>query len=391
MTIEELRAQLKDKIPTAHGLATKAEGESRDFTKDERDQLVDLVAECDDLKGKIAKAKSDASVRDRVTELGLSIGLGGDGTKDDERQFKGGDYRAWTKSAAAHIMRGGPDGQKQLISGSYSLPTVLPGIQLEGRAPTSFLGMFANQGITTNAYSYRVQTQRDNQAAPVADGALKPTSTYEFDRVEDVAQVIAHLAGPYPLRFFADESDLQNVLNDEMLYGLQVGLEDQVLNGTGTAPQLRGLEHVSGTQTQAFDTDVLTTLRRAVGKVRTVGLTEPNGIVMNPSDTEDLDLQRDDSGATAGTGQFLLGGPTGPGASSLWRVRVVESLAVTAGSAWVANFADAKVFVREGSRVDTDTAGDLFTHNQVLFRAELRAGFGVTRPASFLKADLTSA
>lgn len=43
-----------------------------------------------------------------------------------------------------------------------------------------------------------------------------------------------------------------------MLHGLQVAVENQVVNGDGTAPALRGILATSGIQTQAFATDILT-------------------------------------------------------------------------------------------------------------------------------------
>jgi hypothetical protein len=40
-------------------------------------------------------------------------------------------------------------------------------------------------------------------------------------------------------------------------------------------------------------------------------------------------------------------------------------------------------------RLDVDTAGELFKTNAAILRAELRAGVGHLRPASFAKVDLT--
>ena len=73
---------------------------------------------------------------------------------------------------------------------------------------------------------------RTNNAAPVADGALKPTSIYSLAEVEDRVRVIAHLSEPVPERSFADHANLQDFLQTEMEAGLYLALETRSCTAT---------------------------------------------------------------------------------------------------------------------------------------------------------------
>ena len=66
------------------------------------------------------------------------------------------------------------------------------------------------------------QTRRTNNAAVVAEGAVKPTSVYSVERVEDKLDVIAHLSEGVPRYWFVDTAALQGFLANELDYGLRM-------------------------------------------------------------------------------------------------------------------------------------------------------------------------
>lgn len=49
-----------------------------------------------------------------------------------------------------------------------------------------------------------------------------------------------------------------------------------------------------------------------------------------------------------------------------------------------------QLLTRQGVAVDWSEAGDLFTHNQVQYRAETRVGLAVKRPAALSTVALTA-
>ena len=91
------------------------------------------------------------------------------------------------------------------------------------------------------------------------------------------------------------------------------------------------------------------------------------------------------------TGGFLMNSAAadtifGPG------VRRVPSLAVPVGTAILADWSQVRVRVREGAHTLAATqAGDLFSKNQVMLRAEGRYGIQLKRPQAFAVVHLAAA
>jgi HK97 family phage major capsid protein len=125
-------------------------------------------------------------------------------------------------------------------------------------------------------------------------------------------------------------------------------------------------------------------VRRAKTKVRTVGRSVANGVVIHPNDLQTLDEISDNQG------RFYFGGPSGAnGTAPLWGLPVIESEAATAGTAWVGDFRKAILWDRQqASLTVTDSHADFFVRNLVAILAEMRAGFGVIQPSAFCKVAL---
>ena len=124
------------------------------------------------------------------------------------------------------------------------------------------------------------QTTRTNNAAVVADGAVKPTSVLSVTRVEQSLQVVAHLSEGVRRFWLLDSTALEEFVDAELRYGLGVALEAKILsdiNGT------------SGIQAQAYATSVLATVRKGITKLETAGYS-PDAIVLHPSDFEGIEL-----------------------------------------------------------------------------------------------------
>lgn len=238
-----------------------------------------------------------------------------------------------------------------------------------------------------NTYSFLRQTVRENNAAPVADGAQKPTSLYTLEEVEGRYRVIAHLSEPVPQRYFHDDASLGTFLATEMANGLEDALQAQALNGNGTGENFTGILHTSGIQAQAWAGDLFKTTRQALTKLQVYGIT-PTAWALNPVDAETFDLLRE---GTAGDGAFLLGGPgTSAGTTGLWNLPRVASTAVPQGSAVLADWTAARLLTRQEATLHVDAGGVHFHENTAQFRLEGRYGLAVQRPAAFVSVDLTA-
>ena len=232
-----------------------------------------------------------------------------------------------------------------------------------------------------NTFNYLRQTVRNNLAAPVADGATKPTSVYTFEEVEDRARVFAHLSEAFPQRYLDDHEEIQRILSSQMAEDLYAVIEEEALTGDGTGEHFTGLANVIGVRAVAWSNSMLETLRKARTTMTTASET-PSAWVMNWADLEAIDLTRE-SGTT---GAYM----SGIDDKIFGNLPKVGTSVIPAGFAYLGDWSQTRLYVRDGGRLDADMSGVLFDKNQVKLRYEGRFGFAVLRPAAFAKIDLTA-
>lgn len=237
---------------------------------------------------------------------------------------------------------------------------------------TSDVVEFVRVGTETNAAAGVLE------ATTISDGA-KPESTTALSVASEIVETIAHITY-ITRRAAADAGQIMAYVNDFLMWGLLDALNDEIINGTGTTPHLRGLDDLSGTQSQAFSTDMITTTRKARTLVKTVGGANPTAYLMTPENWETIDLAQD------ANDRYYFGGPAGIGQPILWGLPVVEEEALDANKAFVGDWRMGVIFDREQARIYmTDSNRDLFERNILTLLAELRAAVAWLRPAAFVE------
>lgn len=414
--LERLKAAALKSAQEAKGIATKAGDENRDLTASERSAYDAAMKSAEDGLKQYKEVKRDADIHEQTKALADEIG-GAPGKKAAGPVGRKAWGRAGVKSVRAHM--GHADGSKALVSGSVTMANpVSDGVAPLGAVPTSVLdllrgepaeglsdedygrdlagykprqqttaeaenGIMNGDGGSGNAFTYLRQTVRDSKAAPVTDGALKPTSIYTMEEVEDRYRVIAHLSEPIPQRYFHDDKSLGDFLANEMGYGLQRAVELQALSGDGTGENMTGILSTPGHLSQAWTSDLLTTLRKAMTALQVTGV-DPTALVLHPTDAERLDLLREG----VDSGKYLLGDPAAEAVRTLWTIPRVTSMAVAAGTAVLGDWSTAQVVTRQEATLNVDTGGELFDKNQVKFRVETRAGVAIKQPGAFVEIDI---
>jgi HK97 family phage major capsid protein len=216
------------------------------------------------------------------------------------------------------------------------------------------------------------------------DLALKPESAIATAVVTETVKTIAHFI-PVTRRALADAPQVRDLIDDFLRYGLDEELEDQMVTGDGVGENFTGILNTAGTQTQAFDTDLLTTTRKARTLVRLNARRMPNAYGFHPLDWQAIDLLQDNEA------RYFFGGPSVMGTPRLWGLPVVEAEAITQGTGIVADWRAATLWDRQMTQMFvTDSHSDWFRRNILAILAEMRAAFAVTHAAAFVEIDMTA-
>lgn len=426
--IEELKEQLKHHLQQARDIAAKAEKDDRDFTDDERTQVTEHMAKATEAKTALEKAKATATMRQALADLGEGVELE---EKSGERRtpsglivpdakaslgetfVKSGEYQALMQSAPNgvfgkdHRVQSRPVGYKSLVTGASDtsggafVTNDMRGLQVGLMAfqrPLRLRDVVTNLTTTSDTIEYVRQTSQTNNATPVAESTttadpgtmnaangVKPESALAWAKITTPVKTIAHWI-PVTKRALSDASQVRSLIDAFLRYGLEEELEDQMISGDNTGENFEGLSNVSGVQAQAWDTNLLTTTRKAKTKVRLVGRSVANAYLLNPSDLEAIDLLQDNEA------RYYFGGPSGVGtAGTLWGLPVIETEAVPAGTGYVGDFRKAVLWDREQASITiSDSHANFFIRNMVAILAEMRAAFGIIQPNAFVEIDLTA-
>lgn len=229
------------------------------------------------------------------------------------------------------------------------------------------------------AIVYLEQTTQTYAADTVAEGATKPESDFSWTRREVAFQVIAHWA-KISLQSLEDVNGIRDILNQEMVLGLQLAEEDQILTGTGTSPDLQGFLTKTGVLTQAKGSDdIFTAFMKALTKIRFTGRATPDGAVFHPNDWQTLVTYQDT------TGRFIFGDPAAMMQNqTVWGIRSIVTDAITENTALIGAFQTySRLWRKGGIRSLVDMTGDDLIKNLRTILVEERAALQITRPAAF--------
>jgi HK97 family phage major capsid protein len=222
------------------------------------------------------------------------------------------------------------------------------------------------------------------------EDATKPEGGITFELVEDRVRTIPEWV-PATKRILSDAPALRAYIDSYLTDDLGVELEDQMVAGDGLGENFLGILNDGGIQgvgTAGDGLNALDRIRRAKRLVRTGGRTTATAVLLNPEDAELVDTLK-----AEGDGHYFRpGGPYGSGdLPRVWGIPQVESEALPPGTALVGDFRRAALWDREATTISVGTVGDDFIRNIVRVLGELRAGFGVIRPAAFVAVDLAAA
>lgn len=240
-------------------------------------------------------------------------------------------------------------------------------------------------------------TRGTNAAAPVAEynaGAsagqrfgMKPQSSMVFQGHQAPVRTLAHWEAAHR-NVLADEPQLRSIIDNELLYGLRLQEDYQILQGDGTGENLLGVLNTPGVQTYgrtAVANDSTADALRRAATLSFLAYYEPSGVVMHPNDWEQIELTKNSQGTYLFSVSMQVGGE-----ARIWRMPIVDTPAMPQGTAVVGAFGTgAQLYDREQATIRiSEQHADFFVRNAIVILAEERLALAVKRPESFVKVTL---
>ena len=404
--VTEVRSALVDGARTLMELrSTPADKRGDTFTADVR-EVADFIHDLNLVESALSveertkrQADDDARNKGRGSRaFGVGDDMGeyrtmGRQVVDDEG------YAEWAK-------RGRPGGAYQaevrnLIGGftagayDYGADNILPvgspafaiGSQERRRPFLRSLMSVQSTGLRVVPY-WREKNQVTNEtgAAMTSEGSAKAEVTAEFESYSAIIEKISAWI-PATDEILTDAPTLRGYIDTRLTYMLDIREEAQLLTGSGTSPNILGLDNVSGVQTQSVVAgDYPACVGQAIGKVENKD-GEANGVATNPLDywvgvtTRHANQFDNGFGGGAPSGRVADGNIT-------WGLPAVRSRAVASGYAYVADWRmGVTVFDRQETTIKVgDQHSDYFIRNLLVILAETRVGAAWHRGSLFVKA-----
>jgi HK97 family phage major capsid protein len=294
---------------------------------------------------------------------------------------------------------------KDLYSGLPSgTPSAFGAVERDGIVPIAqrrsrVRDLFPSRTTNAAVIEYFRQTGFTNAASVVPEYSSsafgqKPQSSMTFTGEQAPVRTIAHWEAAHR-NVLADEPQLRSIIDNELLYGLRLTEDNQILSGAGTGEDLTGILNTSGVQTYSWSagatSPVADTKADALRRAATLAYLayyEPTGIIVHPSDWEDIELTKNSQGT------YLLAMSVAGGAESrVWRIPVIDTPAIAEGTALVGAFGTgAQLYDREAANIRiSENHEDFFTRNAIVVLAEERLALAVKRPESFVKVTFDAA
>lgn len=237
---------------------------------------------------------------------------------------------------------------------------------------------------SSNLVEYTRELAFTNSAAETAEGATKPEAALTFELVSAPVKTIAHWL-KLSKQVMDDAPALASYVDTRLRYGVDLRIDQQLLNGNGTGQNIGGLAKAGNHTafTPSSGDNAIDSINRAIYAVAAADY-NATAIILNPADWGAIERTKTNDDA------YVFGAPQKL-APTLWGLPVIATNTMTAGKFMVGAFdMAAQVWNRQGTTVEMSEADDTnFQKNLVTVRAEARLALAIYRPASIQYGNLT--
>lgn len=220
------------------------------------------------------------------------------------------------------------------------------------------------------------------------ENTMMGESGYTFSTSFVPIETIGHWV-PVSKQIFEDAGSLDGLINTELLHGLGLNVQNQIINGDGTGHQLYGLLDSASTWNNespniANEADIV---RSAMKQIENADF-NANGVILNCNDWYDIETRK----ASGSDDTYTAGAPclTGSDEAKVWRLPVVSTPAIPSGSFLVADFNRCAIlFDRQKPQIEISRHnGNNFEKGMLTIRATERLALVITNPTAMVKGSL---
>lgn len=262
-------------------------------------------------------------------------------------------------------------------------PGVVPGAFL----PLNVYRSLPQNQTATDTVTLMREASFTNNARGQTEGQEKAQSAITFNKYNVAIETIAHWL-KVSKQLLADAPAVVSYIENRLRWGVEAKVDDQLMNGDGTSPNLSGLLD-SGNYTVYTPTsgdNLIQAINRAKYQLWAIGYVADT-VYVNPADWGAQEIERE-NGAT---GMYLYGAPGLAAGLNPFGVRVVITPRVAAGNFLIGQTSVAcGVWNRSGATIEMGYEDNDFTSNLVTVLAEVRLGLGVEVPAAMLGGEFTA-
>lgn len=250
----------------------------------------------------------------------------------------------------------------------------------------SVIDYFRVLGYTNNAASVADRRAANGTSAPVGDSTdvfgKKPHTRLAFESKQASVRTVAHWEAAHR-NVIADVPQLRSTIDNELLYGLRLEEDRQILKGSGTGEELLGILNTPGIQNYtAGSGEIPSDSLRKSATLAMLANYQSTGYILHPFDWENVELQKGNDG------QYMLVTNIAVGAgATAWRQPVVETPAMDEGTFLTGAFGlGVQLYDREQANVRiSEHHEDFFVRNAIVILVEERLALAVKRPESLIK------
>jgi HK97 family phage major capsid protein len=281
----------------------------------------------------------------------------------------GVDVRSFLAPETKAVMTTGAGWAPQAIRTGIVIPSA--------QRPIQVIDMLPQYETDQANVVYMEETTATNLSAETGEGVIYPQDTLVFtERTSLVRKIASYL--PVTDEQLDDVPQIASYVDNRLRFFVAQRLDGQSVAGDGTGQNLKGIINVAGIQTLAKGADAgPDAIFKAIVKVYLVGRANPSGVIMHPTDWQNVRLLK------SAEGMYIFGPPNSEEAPRIWGLPVAWSDAVTQGTAVVADFVNfTALWFRRNIETSVGYVNDDFAKGQKSIRADLRAAFVVYRPAA---------